>query len=269
MFFALSNMVRPEAILIIVSLLGFAIITTINKLNTISIKSKLKDIFLPIGCTILAYFIGTSIISQFFVVTGLSPYGLSNNFPLYKFVIGLNHSTSGSFSKEDADYLFESQFFIDNPDLRDKEALDIIQERLSVSPSKLGFLFAKKARAMWSCNPSWYPAFNSIDFNREINIFNTRIPLNIILYIFTTVDFIFFILIFLFGIISMYTAFKSKESFSIQIIVAIFFIVTFFTYCLIEVQHRYCYLIFPTLFIIASIGFERINENYLTSSPKK
>ena len=154
---------------------------------------------MPVGCAILVYFIGNAAISKLFVLSGISPYRLSNNFPLYKFVVGLNHSTSGTFSKEDADKLFESKYFIENPDQRDEEAIKLIKEKVVCRPEKIKFTLIKKIRIMWSCDASWYPAFNGIDLNKSINILNISIPVRFLLYLFTTVDSAFYLLIFLLG----------------------------------------------------------------------
>lgn len=255
-FFSLSNMVRPEAVLMIAALLGYGVITVLQRFSKETLKVKFREVFLPVGCAILVYFIGNAAISKLFVLSGISPYGLSNNFPLYKFVVGLNHSTSGTFSKEDADKLFESKYFIENPDQRDEEAIKLIKERLSVGPKRLSLLLSKKIRIMWSCDASWYPAFNGIDLNKSINILNISIPVRFLLYLFTAVDSAFYLLIFLFGIISMLTALKAEKNSSVQIISVTFFIVTFFVYWLIEVQHRYAYIAFFALFVVASKGFE-------------
>ncbi len=264
--FSLSNVCRPEAILIIASLLGYGIITTV-KLNLTYLKVRLKEVFLPIGCTVLTYFICFSVISQLFVTSGLNPHGLSNNCPLYKFVVGLNHSTSGSYSQEDADYLFHNPAFIDNPDLRDEEAMRLIKERISAGPFKLGTLMINKARIMWTTNPSWYRSFRDIDFNSTFQIFDITIPLGFVFHFFTAIDFVFLILIFFFGIICMYSAFKSDENHLIQILLTLFIMVTFFAYCLVEVQLRYCYLLLPALFITAAIGLEKHIKKSQLSTP--
>lgn len=259
-FFALSNMARPEAILMILSVIVYALIILFSKAKKTGLKSKFRQVILPVGCSVLVYFIGSLSLSEFIVSSGINPYGLSNNFPLYKFVIGLNHSTSGSFSNEDAEYLLNTPAFTGDTDLRDQEALKMIRERLSAGPAKLGTLFLKKARIMWSCNRSWYPAFYGFDPGKTISILGLDINLKLFPDFFTGIDFTFFILIFLFGIMSMLSALRSGEDHPALIIAALMFLAAFSAFSLIEVQHRYSYFVFPLLFVIASAGFERTSR---------
>ena len=258
--FALSNVARPEAIIVILSILVYALFTLFSRAKKTGPKSKFRQVILPVGCSVLIYFIGSLGISKFIVSSGINPHGLSNNFPLYKFVIGLNHSTSGTFSSEDAEHLLNTPAFTENPDLRNKEAMKMIRERLSAGPAKLGTLFLKKARIMWSCNPSWYPAFYGFDPDRTIRLLGIDISLKHFPDIFTGIDFTFFILIFLSGIMGMLSALRSGEDHPALGIAALMFLAAFSAFSLIEVQHRYSYFIFPLLLVIASAGFERASR---------
>jgi hypothetical protein len=252
-FFALGNMVRPEAITIILSLAAFIVLSFSRE----SLKTEnIKKVLLPVICTVIVYFIGNSLISQFFISSSLNPHGLSNNFPIYKFVVGLNNSTNGTFSQEDSMYLFESQYFIEHPDLRDKEASRIIKERLSVGPKKLMSLFLEKSKIMWTCNSYSYPSFVNYDLNSNTRIFNLKIPSKQLLTIFTGIDFLFFLSIYIFSAKSMLASFMSKENNIIHLLFSIMFLGTFLIYLFIEVQHRYSYFIFPALFVLASSGMD-------------
>lgn len=268
LLFALGNMARPEAIVIIVTLIGFSILVLARKSSLVNIKANLRKVILPIACTILSYVIGFNLISQFFVVSGLNPNGLANNFPLYKFVIGFNHTTGGTFSKEDADYLFNSEYFIKNPEQRDQEAMGMIKERLSVGIKDLATLMVKKARIMWSCNSTWYPSFVNFDLNKTVSFMNMTIPMGFLLNLFTCLDSIFFILIFAICAISMYISFKAQENSLIQLLLAIFFTVTFLIFFLIEVQHRYSFYIFPALFVLTAAGLNNLKRKAHGYDPK-
>lgn len=261
-FFAFGNMVRPEGIIIILSMLVFGIVAIFIKTNykDNNTLSGLKGIFLPIICVLVIFFAANSLISQFFISSSLNPHGLSNNFPLYKFVVGLNHSTKGTFSKEDSDYLFESQYFKDNPQLRDQEAIRIIKERLSVEPKKMLSLFNEKSKTMWTTNPMVYPSFIGYDFKKDIALLNLKIPSKLLLLIFSAVDFLFFVVIYSFCAITMLSSLRSKENSMIQILLTIMFLAMFFIHLFIEVQHRYSYFIFAALFVLASLTLNNISK---------
>lgn len=260
--FALGNMIRPEGITIILALVAFIVLISLDKMsfNASSMKSNFKKIFIPIICSVLMFFIGNGIINQTIISTGINPYGLANNFPLYKFVVGLNQDTSGAFSKEDADYLFSSEVFIENPKLRDQEAIKIIKERVSVGPKRLITLFSKKARIMWSCAPQGYASFLTFDFDGTVKLLSITVPFRLLLYAFTFIDFIFFIVLFGMCTLSMFLLYKAKENSSVLICLTMLFMVIFFLYFFIEVQHRYSYFSFPALFILSAPGLERILE---------
>lgn len=75
-------------------------------------------------------------------ITGLNEYGLGNNCPEWKFVLGLNEQTKGGYSRSDAEAVFGGE------DPR-QAARDLLAARLPIPPGRLLELFRWKIYKMW------------------------------------------------------------------------------------------------------------------------
>lgn len=262
LIFAIGNVIRPEAITILLALVVLIGLIFFNLASPkiSDLKMKFKEVVLPILVCVGTYLIISTIIPQFFIASGINPHGLSNNFPLYKFVVGFNQQSEGTFSKADADYLFENDYFVENPELRDEEAAKMIKERLSVSPKEMVRLMASKIRIMWSPAPFTYSAFVGFDLNDRMNVFGLQMPLRMLLYVFTFIDFLFYFWLFAMCGLSMFVLLKAKKSNPLLIFLTALFLVVFGVYWFIEVQHRYSYFAIPALYILATTGMAYISN---------
>jgi len=261
---SLGNAVRPEGIAIVSAIIALFILISFNRdlFKKENIKLLFRKSIIPIFACVFSYFVCFFLISQFFIITGLNPYGLTNRFPLYKLVVGLNQETSGTFSKEDSVNLFESNYYIQNPDLRNSESLKIIKERLSVGPMKLLKLFEKKIEIMWTNDNNIYPAFNNISIDGTTKFIGLKFSNRMLIFLFTFIDSLIFILIFGLCALSMFFSYKSKENSIIFILLSMLFLITFIVYLFIEVQHRYSYFIIPGLFILAMPAVNKIRDYF-------
>ena len=250
----IGNIARPEGITVILALSVLAITILFNKAP----NNKSRTIAL-ISSLIFCYFILIQLSSSFFTASGLSQDGLENKFPLYKFVVGLNSSTAGTFSEYDSKALFETDEYLNNPSQRDLEAMELIKERILVKPVDLFTLFAKKVRAMWSSDPNWYPAFHEYA-NSDIKTTNLKIPAKLITSLLSLIDYIYYFILYLLLIFYSYISIKQKEQNMLGVFLSLFFIIGFFIFLLIEVQHRYSYLFMPAVYILASAAFEEYKK---------
>lgn len=261
--FTLGNMVRPEAITILLALLAIGLLMTFNKTHfrISALKRNLKDLYLPIICVFIVYLMGSQLLSQAIVTSGINPNGLVNNFPLYKFVVGFNHTSSGTFSKEDADHLFSNKVYIDNPTLRDTESIRIIKERIGQGPAALLKLVSKKLQIMWAPSSVGYPAFLTWDLSQTVHIGKYQLPARLIVYAFMFLDFLITITAFLLATISTIFAFKSRENNIVYLFTALLMILIFGIYLFIEVQHRYSYFAFPLVILLGASGIQSLKRN--------
>ena len=232
---SVGNIIRPEGIITIVSILIYLILT----LNKANFKAK----FINAICLLGSYFLLFIIVSNIFIVTNISSNGLKNNAPYWKFVLGFNHETSGCYSEQDL-------YVLGNKEM----ANNLIMKRVFVSPLKLSKLFFSKINIFWNTSDlSW--SFSSVSnesiIKEDSNITNILSSLSqsslIIIYI-----------LFLIGIFK-YLRTNIKNNKIIILINQVF--VTFGVYLLIEVQSRYVYFIQITLIILMGLGIEFLYNN--------
>ena len=229
---ALANIIRPESIIIVFSLLIFLLIK--SKKKTFKTNAINYLIFIAIYLIIT---IGTS---KLLILTNFNKDGLTNTNPTWKFVLGTNHETCGHYSYEDEVNI------LGNKELQ----LETIKERVS-DPVKLAALATCKINNYWTLNDfdTVNESYNdkkilNIDFNY---IKKQVISINSIIYLTT-------LLMAIIGIIKYRKDMYKNNS----ILFVIMMVVTFFVYLLIEIQARYTYFNIISIFIISSYGYEYI-----------
>jgi len=253
---ALGNVMRPQAIVVIVAIVGsilFEIITNIRdkKTNIKFLKS--------IASFLIIYIVITQGLSFGVKVIGLNDNGLKNTFPLYKFVIGLNPETNGTYSQEDADKLTS----IRDPQIRDEKAMEIIKERLA-DHKNLGILIIKKQIVMWAgmdISTEW--GFSYLK-DTGVNIFGKAVAYNSFIDTIQNLEKTFYIFIFYMAVFGILVGFRRLNNFNVFITFILILITNFSLYSLIEIQPRYRDFQMIFIFIIAAMGIELIEEFFTT-----
>lgn len=229
---ALANIIRPESIIIVFSLLIFLLIK--SKKKTFKTNAINYLIFIAIYLIIT---IGTS---KLLILTNFNKDGLTNTNPTWKFVLGTNHETCGHYSYEDEVNI------LGNKELQ----LETIKERVS-DPVKLAALATCKINNYWTLSD-----FDTVNesyndkkiFNIDFNYIKKQvISINSVIYLTT-------LLMAIIGIIKYRKDIYKNNS----ILFVIMMVVTFFVYLLIEIQARYTYFNIISIFIISSYGYEYI-----------
>ncbi len=229
---ALANIIRPESIIIVFSLLIFLLIKTKKKTFKTNAVNYLIFIFIYLIITI-----GTS---KLLILTNFNKDGLTNTNPTWKFVLGTNHETCGHYSYEDEVNILGNK----------KLQLETIKERVS-DPVKLASLATCKINNYWTLSDfdTVNESYNNkkilnIDFNY---IKKQVISINSVIYLTT-------LLMAIIGIIKYRKDMYKNNS----VLFVIMMVVTFFVYLLIEIQARYTYFNIISIFIISSYGYEYI-----------
>lgn len=230
---ALSNIIRPEAIIILVTL----IIYEICKIT----HPKLKETIKKLTIFIVIYLSINTLASQLVIKTGINPVGLTNQDPLWKFVLGFNHETCGYYTQDDV-YV-----------QMDKEAsINLIKKRITESPLKMIKLFACKIDNFWlqSNLIEEGQAFET----KKINILGLEIEFNQIQNLVMTYNnqiYLSILLLTLIGIIRLRKIEAIKGMFFI-----IMLLVCFCVFLIIEIQPRYIYFIHIPIFVLSSYGID-------------
>ena len=215
----LSNILRSEVIVIIGSLFVFSLFLIKNH----GFK-KICFSFIIIFSMYLVCFKGCSFILK---QSGISPNGLSNMNPNWKFVLGFNYKTSGMYSEEDASlYAYDA-------DLSRQEVINRIKHY-----KEIPLLFVKKTKILWLNSDLYWPIghLSNSPFYKISNVVNQS-------YIYLFV---------LLSILSLKKLFSNK----VQLLIFIILFMYFGTYLLIEVMPRYAYNLHAFEAVLCSVGLD-------------
>lgn len=141
---ALSNAVRPSAVVAAAAVLA-ALLLTLLRWKELG-RSGLLAAAAGALSAAAVYFLVTRGASWLVQATGLNRYGLGNNVPQWKFILGLNGESGGMFNWSDS----EAVFLHDGLAQIQEAAQRLLEERLSeLSPGRLLDLFQRKVKTMW------------------------------------------------------------------------------------------------------------------------
>ena len=188
------------------------------------------------------------IVSLLFIITGLSSYGLANMNPYYKFIVGLNYETNGGWNE--ADYLCSGN---------SQMCMEIMRQRITQPLSNMIQLFLRKIKIFWQGGTLWWSFADALEngmifFGRSIDISLTYALLEKINKSITVITY---------GLLMIgeIGALRREDNSKIVLLTNFVFI-TFGIYLLIEVQPRYVYCVQVAVFILASLGIEKLINAY-------
>ncbi|MBA2175323.1 glycosyltransferase family 39 protein [Halobacillus locisalis] len=199
---------------------------------------------------IATYSLVLFIVSQSLMLSGVSDYPLENRDPLWKFVIGLNHETSGTYSDSDLKLLNQYE-----GEERVEKERELIEERLE-DPSRLVELFRDKFEMMWAnLDASVIWGYGDRNENVKERLFQLEKAMYFPLFLYGGL-----------GILGLFVVLKRNAQDPKQL--ALFFVLFIIGYAmihlLIEIQTRYRFVLMPSLIVIQSYGvymlYEGINK---------
>ena len=229
----LSNVLRPEGIIVIFSYLLYMIFNLK--------KDNFKKQGLGFLILLVSYGGINLICSNLIIMSGVNKDGLKNTNPLWKFVLGFNGDSCGYYDSNDEVYLND----------KDKE-LEVIKERLN--PSNVGRLVLCKTDRMWLSNKI---DVKDSSYDKVYYIGNIKIKFNDLANVVSLTNhyiFLFVIAMMVLGVFRNRKDIINNESLFFLIMV----VVAYFVFLLIEIQPRYLYLIHPSIFILSAYGIEEV-----------
>ncbi len=229
----LSNVLRPEGIIVIFSYFLYMILNLK--------KDNFKKEVLAFLILLVSYMGINMICSNLIIMSGVNKDGLKNTNPLWKFVLGFNGDSCGYYDANDEVYLND----------KDKE-LEVIKERLN--PSNVGRLVLCKTDRMWLSNKI---DVKDSSYDRVYYIGNIKIKFNDLANVVSLTNhyiFLFVIAMMILGVFRNRKDIINNESLFFLIMV----VVAYFVFLLIEIQPRYLYLIHPSIFILSAHGIEEV-----------
>ena len=245
---AVGNIIRPEAIIFIMSILLFLILTT-KKEDVVKMGKNF-------GILILVYLIITTTSSFIVTKTGISPSGFKNTEPLWKFTVGLNPETKGDYNAQLSEKFNEES---------NEEHLKRLYNYTIGSLDKLPSLFMYKAQHFWiESDLGWSLFYLS---GKSINVLNQKIKSDSLIALFYSFNQLIIYIIFIFAIIAIIL--KRKNMSRTQLFFLIILLVYFGVYLLIESTPRYAYTAQIFLFLMSMYTVEYLLNCYQKKKVKK
>lgn len=248
LFLFLGNLMRPEAVLILAAMIVHTLLSLCADFNVKVALSKMLLI-------LVVFVVLTGLSSVLFKATGAAPYGISNNCPEWKFVLGLDTGSNGTYTDKNS-YIIS----IKDPNQRFNEAKKLISASLRECKNIPLFLW-EKTKSMWANmeSASWSLMHIQKDrpFWEKTGDLTYEQAINHIIY-FDKSIYILLHILFTAACILLWmppVSAKHRACFFIALV-----LVNYMTYVFIEIQTRYRYFIMPSFFIAASVVYELITK---------
>ena len=240
---AVGNVMRPLGVVVILALLCWAVVRLLQN------GKPLLGEGAAVGLTIVLYFAATWVFSRVTVLSGLNPAGLSNNLPLWKFLIGLNPASGGAWNQADYDYYY----FLPAAQ-QETEMKAAILQRVSSGPLPLLKMLWQKTRTLWGSAEDMYWGFGHLDQNARL----LGVPLAKLLQALKYADRGVFLLASALSLPALWNGFRQRGERKVTLLLSFLLCGYFAVHLIIEVQSRYRYFLMPCIFLFAGAGLEDI-----------
>ena len=234
---AIGNIIRPEAIVIITSIILFTLL--------IYKKVMLKRSLVNLGIMAIVYFSITTIVSLGFQYSGLSPNGLKNTETLYKFAVGFNQERMGDYNKN-----LGKEFF----NLTESEKKNLVYNYTIGSIDKLPRLFIHKLQHFWATSDvGWSLSYLN---DKSIHILGKQISANALIKLVDEINQLF---IYVFIFLSILAIWINRKNMSNQQFLLLMVLLVYTgVYLLIECTPRYAYTAQIFMFIMSAYSVDYI-----------
>lgn len=232
---AVGNLMRAEAVVVILSIIFCTAIYYCCR------RRDIKSI-LPVAVLTLAYFALQLAVGKILALCGAAPYGISNNVPQWKFIVGLDFVAGGTYTERNI-HIFS---ITDNAE-RWRETISAIKQSHAEGMS-IRALIANKISCFWDANEQLYFVFtgSSTDvLGVDLAMFSERFDqysraYRMCLYALAAA-----------AAVKMFLCRRREFSLAVRLmttVVCVFFVV----FLLIEIRSRYRYVVNPFMVLMAS-----------------
>lgn len=233
---ALANLVRPEAIIYLVAMLGYIFFHEVENIKDV------KNVLLKSFILISTYFLiirGAGIIIQ---QTNINKNGLSNQNVLWKFVLGLDHESGGRYSSK-SEKIFNNQ----------QKQIDWICMNLKKPLSSHIELINYKLHVFWNIND-----YNWVLQDEIININNKTLYKAPLIDIVSKYDDIIFYIVLYLLMINLINNILKRNVQMDELLCLFIIAINTITYLIIENQSRYAYTAKIFIYILSTGGISYI-----------
>lgn len=237
---ALGNVMRPIGIILVLAVLCWRGVRLLLR-GWENWKGELAGM----AAAALGYFLVFALISGLVAWTGLNPEGLSNNQPMWKFVLGLNQDSSGAWNQSDYDN------YLMLPTQQAEQAMDqVVKERLAAGPAALLKLAVRKSAVMWGDNEYMYWGFGHLDGQAQVG------PLTISQYtqVLALGDKGVYLAAFALALAGLAVLLRRGTGGRSALLLSFLLCGYYAVHLIVEVQSRYRYFLMPAVFVLAGLG---------------
>jgi len=237
---ALGNAMRPIGVILLLAAVIWLLIRATHKADW---KQVLHGAAVAFG-----FFTIGAALSALIVANGINPQGLSNNQPMWKFVVGLNQDSNGCWNR--ADY----ETYLSLPTQEADEAMtEAVKERLSVGPVKLAGLAWRKSAVMWAGNEDLYWGFGHLDQDDAALTFPVTLSWNSMQLLLGSIDKGIYLLAFALTLVGLIARLRKPERCGRSLPLVLLLCGYYGVHLIVEVQSRYRYFLMPCIFLLAGI----------------
>ena len=242
---ALGNAMRPIGVIMMLAAVLWLLIRAAHKADW---KHILYGAAVAFG-----YFSIGAALSALIVINGINPEGLSNNQPMWKFVVGLNQDSSGCWNHSDY------AAYLSLPTQEGHEAMtEVVKERLSVGPAKLVDLARRKSAVMWAGNEDLYWGFGHLDQDAAALTFPVTLSWNSLQLLLGSLDKGIYLLVFGLALVGLILRLRKPERCGRSLPLVLLLCGYYAVHLMVEVQSRYRYFLMPCVFLLAGISISQL-----------
>lgn len=248
---ALGNAMRPIGVIVLLACLLWCAVTLLRRAP--QIKGRVLSTLARPAVLAVTYALVGALLSGLIIWNGANPEGLTNNQPMWKFVLGFNEEASGLWNAQDYNDLYLLQ-----GDEADAAMREVVRDRLSVGPVRLAALMLRKCNIMWAHNEYMPWGFGHLDLSA---------PLIGPLTVGQGVDLLSFwdkgayLLLFLLALCALVRRLFQRETAPSVLLPVLIFCGYFAVHLLIEVQARYRYFLMPAIAVLAGLALAQLLES--------
>lgn len=241
---AIGNVMRPIGAVVVLAVLCWGAVRFLTQG-----KPYLQEAAAVLVCTAV-YFAAGWLFSHLVVWTGMNPEGLTNNLPLWKFLLGLNPAGGGIWNKADYNTFYTLPAAQAEPAMR-----QAIAERLHSGVSAFLQLFWEKIRVLWGSCEDLQWACSHLDLSARVCGVSVQTWLKAVKFADRGV----FLLASLLSLPGLWLAVRKKAQNRHVLLLPAFVLCGYVAvHLFIEVQSRYRYFLMPCVFLLAGVGVEKL-----------
>lgn len=237
---AIGNVMRPIGIIVVLAALCWLLVRLLLEKKR-RWRRELGNMALLCG----GYAVVFALVSGAVVWSGLNPQGLSNNQPMWKFVLGLNQDSNGGWNRSD----YETYLSLPTKEA-DAAMRSVVRERLGAGPGKLAGLALRKSVVMWGDNEYMFWGFGHLDGQKKLGPLTADQWTQVLARGDKGVYLVAFALALLGALALLRRGTRGRGELLLAFLLCGYYAV----HLIVEVQARYRYFLMPTVFLLSGFG---------------